>query len=83
MRGPQLNIRGLSVEEIEEFDAARKGIGPEGSNLSRKIFLKMILRRWKEATAPQSSKGVQVREVEGFAKPPKSVGRGVRGARSA
>ena len=53
MRGPQLNIRGLSDEEIIEFDNARKGIGPEGSNVSRKIFIKMLLRKWKESTAQQ------------------------------
>ena len=53
MRGPQLNIRGLTVDEIKEFDAARKGIGPEGSDLTRRIFLKMIFREWKNVTVQQ------------------------------
>jgi len=54
VRGPQLNIRGLTAEEIRQFDDARKGIGPEGSDVTRKIFLKMLLRVWKATQVRRS-----------------------------
>ena len=52
----------------------------------KQMHVERMIKEWiarEESTVPQSSKGVQVREVEGFAKPPKSAGRGVRGERSA
>lgn len=65
MRGPQLNIRGLSVDEIKEFDEARKGLGPEGTDLSRWLFFKKVWREWKAATAAvDSAAGAPVETLE-------------------